>query len=245
MKPLLELTVWSNNDLYRWPNIAIDTSYTFLNSLKLWYCKFIFNIRLEFENTCLKKVPIAKKDTVLFNFLKNKGMTSHLCQPHRLNLPLHFVITSCHTLQYLSHLQITFCQILWYLPHFLILRRCDIFLSNFVKIVTLCKKYWMDLDPWPGIWDIGPGTKKSGTRTRHARLKMQDPLTTTCNWGSKTHGQKPRPRTWDLYQSLGFILHTVWTFLVKMIFVIWKYQLEIDGDISINIWIKSLFYIKI
>ena len=245
MKLLLELTVWSNNDLYRWTNIAIDTSYTFFNSLKLWCCKFIFNIRLECEKTYLKKVPITKKDTVLFNFLENEGMTSHLCQPHRLNLPLHFVITSCHTLQYLSHLQITFCQILWYLPHFLILRRCDIFLSNFVKIVTLCKKYWMDLDPWPGIWDIGPRTKKSGTRTRHARLKMQDPLITSYNWGWKTQGQKPRPKTWDLYQSLGFILHTVWTFLVKMIFVTSKYQLETDSDISVNIWIKSLFYIQI
>ena len=30
-----------------------------------------------------------------------------------------------------------------------------------------------------------------------------------------------------------------------MIFVTSKYQLETDSDISVNIWIKSLFYIKI
>ena len=30
-----------------------------------------------------------------------------------------------------------------------------------------------------------------------------------------------------------------------MIFVTSKYQLETDSDISVNIWIKSLFYIQI
>ena len=65
------------------------------------------------------------------------------------------------------------------------------------------------------------------------QLRMEDP-------GPKTQTQNLRS-----LPTLGFILHTVWTFLVKMIFVTSKYQLETDSDISVNIWIKSLFYIQI
>ena len=61
----------------------------------------------------------------------------------------------------------------------------------------------------------GPRTLDLGSRTR-ARVKNQDQGTEICE------------------QGLVFILHTVWTFIERMIFVLWKYSLEINTVVLVR-----------
>ena len=64
--------------------------------LKLWLYTFIFNTRLDFRNTYHKEIPIAKRGTVLFRFLRERWLLT-LVKPNTLKLPL-----QCFFLWYVS-----------------------------------------------------------------------------------------------------------------------------------------------
>lgn len=102
----------------------------------------------------------------------------------------------------------------------------------------------MDLDHRPGTREPEPRIKDSetrakdlGPRTHDLRLKIQDPGQRLQDRISKTENPDLRPEISD--QGLGFILHTAWTFVTRIIFVILKYLLQINTDIYITFLYKK------
>ena len=75
-------------------------------------------------------------------------------------------------------------------------------------------------------------TRNSGPKSLD---QDQEPKPWNLNWITRTKNADPGPEICD--QSLGFILNTVWTFLATVIFVIRKYLLKTNIDISINVFI--------
>ena len=69
----------------------------------------------------------------------------------------------------------------------------------------------------------------------------QDPEPRIKKSGSKSQNEEPRPRTWICDQGLGVILHTVWTFPARIIFVKCKYLLHINTDVYTDIFTKVFF----
>ena len=78
----------------------------------------------------------------------------------------------------------------------------------------------MDREPNPGTQDPGPRIEDRRIEDQRTETKSPDPGLEICD------------------QGLGFILHTLRTFLARIMFVTWKYFLQINIDINISIFIK-------
>ena len=79
----------------------------------------------------------------------------------------------------------------------------------------------MNQDPGLETWDLESIIQDPGTRVQDLNRRLRN--------------IKPDPGTKICDQVLGVILHTVWTGLAQMHFVIWKYSLQINIDIIFNI----------
>lgn len=105
----------------------------------------------------------------------------------------------------------------------------------FVIPVTLCK--------------IFPGTHDLGLRTQDPEPSTWGTISTTQNRRPEIHDRRSRTKKSHLgpgitNENLGFMLHTVLTFIVPIIFVRQKHSSQADININIDIFrYKICFYI--
>ena len=99
------------------------------------------------------------------------------------------------------------------------------FLSLFLITIRLCNKFlplFVIFTEWTKI------------KTQDLRNGIQDPEPDKQDQRLRTMNPDPGPEICD--HGLGCpILHIVWNFFSRMTFVIWRYSLQINTDISGNI----------
>ena len=110
------------------------------------------------------------------------------------------------------------------------------FLSLFLITIRLCNKFLPLFVIFTEWTKIKTQDLRNGIQDPEVRLKfhIQDPESDKQDQRLRTMNPDPGPEICD--HGLGCpILHIVWNFFSRMTFVIWRYSLQINTDISGNI----------